>query len=77
MAYPSNSPNPPKKKWLSTYARFSTLGFSMVAFILMGVFGGQFLDKLTGFKFPLFTVVLTLTGLAASLYYLIKEVTKK
>lgn len=69
--------SPPKKKLLNAYARYSTLGFSMIAIILLGVFGGQWIDKHFGLKIPIFTASMTILGLIFALYYLIKEITRK
>lgn len=56
--------------------RFSGLGFQMMAVIGLGIWGGLKLDELTGYK-PLFTLVLSLTGLGSSLYLIIREVLGK
>lgn len=78
MPQPNNAnESRPKKRLLNSYARYSSLGFSMIAVILLGVFGGHYIDEWLQWKFPLFTVVSTLAALAAALYYLIKEVTRK
>lgn len=78
MPQPTNEKeNLQKRKWLNTYARYSSLGFAMIAVILLGVFGGHYIDGYLKWKFPLFTVVLTLLALGYALYYLIKEVTRK
>lgn len=69
--------NPQKRKWLNAYARYSTLGFAMIAIILIGVFGGQWIDKHFELKIPIFTAGLTILALIFALYYLIKEVTRK
>jgi len=45
----------------------------MVAFILIGVFGGIKLDRWLEFRFPVFTVVLSLLGTGLAVYYGIKD----
>jgi F0F1-type ATP synthase assembly protein I len=65
------------KSPLSDYARYSSLAFQMIAIILVGVFGGIELDKLVKMKFPVFTVVLTILAVIASMYYAVKDLIKK
>ncbi len=77
MPLNANNDNPPKKKSLSGYARYSTLGFSMIAIILLGVFGGRWADGQLGMKIPIFTAGCTILALIFALYYLIKEITRK
>ncbi|UPT67247.1 MAG: AtpZ/AtpI family protein [Sphingobacteriales bacterium JAD_PAG50586_3] len=77
MPLNENKDNPPKKRSLNSYARYSTLGFTMIAVILLGVFGGQWVDKYFEFKIPIFTASCTILALIFALYYLIKEVTRK
>jgi hypothetical protein len=45
----------------------------MIAIILVGVFGGIKLDELVKWEFPVFTLVLTLLAVFASMYYAIKD----
>jgi hypothetical protein len=49
----------------------------MIAIILLGVFGGQWLDKHFALKIPIFTATCTIISLIFALYYLIKEITRK
>jgi hypothetical protein len=49
----------------------------MIAIILLGVFGGQWLDKYFALKIPIFTASCTIFALIFALYYLIKEITRK
>jgi F0F1-type ATP synthase assembly protein I len=67
----------PKKKSLNAYVRYSGLSFTMIAIILLGVFGGQWLDKYFALKIPIFTASCTIFALIFALYYLIKEITRK
>lgn len=64
-------------KSLSNYAKYSNLAFQMVAFILVGVFGGIKLDQWLHMKFPVFTVVLSLLSTSMAIYYGIKDFLKK
>ena len=67
----------PRKKELNNYAKYSSLGFQMVAIILIGVFGGLKLDKYLAWKIPIFTVVFSLLSVALAIYYAIKDFLKK
>jgi F0F1-type ATP synthase assembly protein I len=60
-------------KSLSNYAKYSSLAFQMIAFILIGVFGGIKLDQWLKMSFPVFTVVLSLAGTGFAVYYGIKD----
>lgn len=61
---------------LSDYARYSGIVIEMIVIILGTTFGGVKLDKLAETK-PLFTVILSLLGVAAAMYILIKGFSKK
>jgi hypothetical protein len=52
------------------------MAFQMVIIIGLGVFGGIKLDKWLHMRFPLFTVILSLAGVALSLYYFVKDLTR-
>jgi hypothetical protein len=49
----------------------------MIAFILIGVFGGIKLDQWLKFEFPVFTILLSLAGTGMAIYYGIKDFLKK
>ncbi len=70
-----SNPKKPKNKpsTLNSYARYSGLAFQMIAIILVGVFGGIKLDEIVKWEFPVFTLVLTLLSVMASMYYAIKD----
>jgi len=61
---------------LNTYAKYSSLAFQMMFIILAGVFGGMELDKWLGWKFPVFTLVLSVLGVILAIYYAIKDFLK-
>lgn len=61
---------------LNTYARYSSLAFQMIFIILAGVFGGIELDKWLDWRFPVFTVVLSILGVILAIYYAIKDFIK-
>ena len=70
-------PNPEKKEskgtdGLSAYSRYSTIAIQMVVIIVIMSLGGVKLDKWVGTE-PLFTVILSLLGVVASMWLVIKE----
>ena len=75
-----------KKKWkppgrqgrkpLNDYAKYSTIGFQMIAIILAGLFGGIKLDEYLVLEFPVFTLTFTIFGLVTALYLLFKQALK-
>jgi F0F1-type ATP synthase assembly protein I len=64
-------------KGLDNFARYSGLAFQMIGIILLSTFGGVKLDKLTGWKTPVFTIVLSLLGVFAAIYISIRDFLKK
>lgn len=71
------TPQSKKKQQLTDYAKYSAMGFQMAAIIFAGAYGGFRLDGYLKMKFPVFTLVLTLTSVALALYFFIKDVIKK
>ena len=67
-----NLPN----KGFQEYGRYSGIVFQMAVIILVTVWGGVKLDKLTGWHTPVFTIVLSLLGVFAAIYIAIKEFIK-
>jgi F0F1-type ATP synthase assembly protein I len=65
-----------KNQSLRDYARYSNLAFKWIAIILVGFFAGLKLDRVLKLEFPIFTLVLAMSGLFLSLYLLIKELGK-
>jgi ATP synthase protein I len=64
------------KQQLNAYARYSNMAFQMVAIIGICTFGGYHLDKWIN-TLPLFTILLSLGGVAIAIYVSIKDVIKK
>jgi len=62
-----------KKKYLDSYARYSSIGFQMLAIILIGVFGGVKLDQWLQLKVPVFTIVLSVASVILAIYYAVKD----
>lgn len=67
----------PKKQPNAAYSNYLTTSFKMAIAIGLGVFGGLKLDGLIGWKFPLFTILLSLAGVALSIYILVRDTSKK
>jgi F0F1-type ATP synthase assembly protein I len=69
--------NPKKEKnsqegGLSAYSRYTTIAIQMVVIIVVASLGGVKLDKLADTK-PLFTIILSLLGVAAAMWLIIKD----
>ena len=62
-----------KKKYLDSYARYSSIGFQMLAIILIGVFGGVKLDQWLKLEAPVFTVILSILSVILAIYYAVKD----
>jgi F0F1-type ATP synthase assembly protein I len=75
----SQNPKNPKKqsnKGIRDFARYSGMAFQMIGIILISTLGGVKLDKLTGWETPVFTIVLSLLGVSAAIYFSIKDLIK-
>lgn len=60
-------------KNVNNYAKYSGLAFEMLGIIILGVWGGIKLDALFDTK-PLFSVVLSLGGVALAIYQMIVKI---
>ena len=67
-----NSPS----KGLNDFGKYSGMAFQMIAIILATTWGGIKLDKLAGFEKPVFTIVLSLLGVFAAIYFAVKDFIK-
>ncbi|HNW56214.1 MAG TPA: AtpZ/AtpI family protein [Bacteroidales bacterium] len=63
-------------KGLNDFARYSGIAFQMVAIILITTWGGKELDKLAGFEKPVFLIILSLLGVFAAIYTVVKDFIK-
>jgi len=65
-----------RNKGIKDFARYSGLAFQMGGIILVTVWGGVKLDKLTGWNTPVFTIVLSLLGVFAAIYTAVRDFIK-
>ncbi len=62
-----------KKSLPSTLIKYSGMSTKIALAILAGVYGGKYLDEKWNLETPIFTLVLSMLGLALALYIIIKE----
>jgi ATP synthase protein I len=62
-----------EKNRVGNLARYSAMGFQMFAIMGLAAWGGVRLDKLVHWNFPVFTFVLTITGVALSIFYFVRD----
>jgi F0F1-type ATP synthase assembly protein I len=62
-----------KKQKLNNFAKYTSIAFQMMITIVLFSLGGFKLDEWLETKFPIFTVILTLIGVFAGIYYAIKD----
>lgn len=61
------------QKGSNKYIKYSSIGAEMIGSVLLGGYGGNWLDKKMDLGFPLFTILLILLGLAATFTHLIMQ----
>ena len=64
-------------KGSSDYLRYTGLGISMMGIILVSCLIGWWIDGRLGWKFPVFTLVFSLMGIAGAMMHLFKETGRK
>ena len=62
---------------LNNWAKYSGIAFQMFAIIFITVWGGKKLDVLAGNKTPVFTIILSLLGVFAAIYTVLKDFIRK
>ena len=65
-----------ENKGIQDFARYSGIAFQMMAIIIVATWGGIKLDKMTGFEKPVFTIILSLLGVFAAIYTIIRDLIK-
>jgi hypothetical protein len=61
----------------ASYARYSALAIQAGLIIFAGTFGGYKLDAYLNLKFPIFTLILSLSSVFAAIWLLVRDVLKK
>jgi len=76
---PARQVDPAKKatEKSTSFAQFSGIAFQMLGTIGLGVWAGMKLDKWQNNHRPVWTIILSLTAIGASLYLFIRQLTKK
>ncbi|MDD5570185.1 MAG: AtpZ/AtpI family protein [Bacteroidales bacterium] len=64
------------KQQFNNYTKYTNLAFTMIVIILVGVFAGFKLDEFLKWKFPVFTVVLSILSVILAIYYAVKDFIK-
>lgn len=62
-----------KKSLPESLVKYSGLSVKIALAILAGVYSGKYLDEKWGLDTPIFTLVLSMLGLALAMYIIIKE----
>jgi ATP synthase protein I len=70
------NPKNPQNKGIQDFGRYSGIAFQMIGIILVTVWGGVKLDKLTGWRTPVFTIILSLLGVFTAIYIAVKDFIK-
>jgi ATP synthase protein I len=60
-------------KGIRDFARYSGMAFQMIGIILVTTWGGVKLDELLKFETPVFTIILSLLGVFAALYTVLRD----
>ncbi len=70
-----NEQEPVKKA--NNYLKYSSMAFQMVGSMLLGIFIGRWLDKITNNPKPYFTATLALVFTGAALYVTLRDFLSK
>ncbi|MCX7861666.1 MAG: AtpZ/AtpI family protein [Bacteroidales bacterium] len=65
------------KKYYDSYVRYSSIAIQMAVIIILGIFGGTYIDEWLVLRFPVFTIVLSLISVSAAIYLAVKDLLKK
>lgn len=65
-----------QKDRLNNYARFTGIGFQMLATIGLGVFVGIMLDEYYPNQYQLFTIICSLASIGIAIYSVVRQVNK-
>jgi len=70
------NPKNPSNKGIRDFAKYSGMAFQMVGIILLTTWGGVKLDELLKLETPVFTIILSLLGVFAALYTVLRDFIK-
>ena len=70
------NPKNPSNKGIRDFAKYSGMAFQMIGIILLTTWGGVKLDELLKFETPVFTIILSLLGVFAALYTVLRDFIK-
>ena len=76
MATENEPKNDKGKTEVKAYLKYSGMAFQMIVVLLIAAYAGQWLDDYFKSSQPWFTLVLLLIGVTASMYIIIKTVTR-
>ena len=66
----------PTTEKTTSFVQFSGIAFQMLGTIGLGVWGGMKIDEWQNNRTPVWTIILSMTAIGASLYLFIKQLTK-
>lgn len=66
----------PRSETMRSIVRYSHIGYTLVAAVLLGILGGNWVDKWLG-TYPLFFVLGAVLGIVLGLYHFITTVLRK
>jgi F0F1-type ATP synthase assembly protein I len=76
METPKKDPTENRLKSSSRFLKFSAMAMQMLGTILIFTYAGYKLDNLQANATPIWTLVLSLTGIGGSLYLMIRSISK-
>ena len=63
-----------RQKQLNTYIKYSSLSFQMAFIIALGVFIGDYIDKISNTSNRIYTITTSLLAFGFSMYYVFKKI---
>ena len=75
MTDPKESKKRKPSSKINDYARFTGIGFQMIAIIGLGSYGGVKLDESYPNDYSLWTIVCSLASVGIAMYFVVKQVT--
>ena len=67
----------PTAEKATSFVQFSGIAFQMLGTIGLGVWGGMKIDEWQNNRTPVWTIILSMTAIGASLYLFIRQLTRK